>query len=438
MNDFPWGNHRLVQGLWIVILALSLIYLGYFLNRQDFYMLMTGFSTAFLSYYAILRGKLGKKQIISIGIGLRLLLIFAYPTLSDDYFRFIWDGLLSIHGVNPFSELPQYYIEHPIIPELTHSLFESLNSPTYYSVYPPICQLVFAAAAKIGMGNAIVHVIIIRLFILLAEWASLLGLLRLLKKMELPEDYLAWYAFNPIIIIELTGNLHSEAFMIAGVIWGLYFIQQDRWVVASFFLSIAILAKLIPLMLLPSLLIVGRWKKVFSLYLMIGLICGIAFLPFINQQLLENIGNSLNLYFQRFEFNASIYYIIRWIGYEVVGYNIIEQAGIWLSAVTTVIILIVSFSLRSIGKLPVVWLWIFTIHLLGSSIVHPWYMLVLIPLGLLSNRRFPLIWSFSILLSYGAYQTSSYTENLGLVAISYSLVIGYAIWESIRPSQHTI
>ena len=47
-------------------------------------------------------------------------------------------------GLDPFTELPSYYIENGLHPELLNTqLFSKLNSPDYFSIYPPLAQFVF-------------------------------------------------------------------------------------------------------------------------------------------------------------------------------------------------------------------------------------------------------------------------------------------------------
>jgi hypothetical protein len=61
-------------------------------------------------------------EVALIGAALlfRLLLLFAVPALSDDFYRFLWDGRLSLEGINPFLYTPRQLIQsgwganHPV------------------------------------------------------------------------------------------------------------------------------------------------------------------------------------------------------------------------------------------------------------------------------------------------------------------------------------
>ncbi|MBL4707616.1 MAG: hypothetical protein JKY48_04155 [Flavobacteriales bacterium] len=76
------------------------------------------------------------------------------------------------------------------------------------------------------------------------------------------------------------------------------------------------------------------FKKAFFFYLLFGISFLILWLPFINATLLPHFIESVQLYSKTFEFNASVYYLVRAIDYEVMEYNIIQTAGPWLARLT--------------------------------------------------------------------------------------------------------
>ena len=151
-----------------VLIALT-VFLGYGVLRADFARLLGAYGAFFGLYGWILWQRQLPERVqqgyLVLGIFLRALLLFSTPQLSDDVYRFLWDGRLAAHGIHPFAELPSYYMAHPAaIPGITRALFEQLNSPGYYTVYPPICQAVFWVAGKLFPESAAGGIFIIKLF----------------------------------------------------------------------------------------------------------------------------------------------------------------------------------------------------------------------------------------------------------------------------------
>jgi len=60
------------------------------------------------------------------------------------------------------------------------------------------------------------------------------------------------------------------------------------------------------------------------------------------------------------------------------------------------------------------------IYLLLGLVVHPWYIIPLLGLGILGDKASPLVWSYLIYLSYYAYSVDPYRESFILLFIQYA------------------
>lgn len=421
------------------ILSLSLVgyvLLGYFTERTNFTQLITLFGLLFGGYFYLVSTNLSEsfiKQGILFSILFRLSLLFMLPNLSDDYFRFIWDGRLSAHGINPFVVMPSSFIDsdQAVSAGINRELFSSMNSPGYYTIYPPVLQFVFWLSAHLFPSNILGSVIVMRLFIIAAEIGSIFLFSVILKKLELPSKNTLLYALNPLVIVELSGNIHFEALMVFFLLLSIYLLLKEQMIFSAIVFSLAICSKLLPLMFLPLLPRQIGIKKSMVFYSVCGFTTILFFMPFIDQQFVGNISSSINLYFQKFEFNASIFYLVRWIGYEMVGYNVIEKAGIILSAISMLAILSTSFFQKKnhIISLFESILFCLTIYFAFATIVHPWYITTLVALSVFTSLRYPLVWSGLIVLTYFTYRSVPYSENLQLVTVEYMALFGFFIYE---------
>lgn len=227
---------KIWQKPWFVIIlvfisGLPYLLLGYAIPRENFTGLLACSALLFAAYFSLLKSPITVKTGLFLALVFRLILLVATPALSDDYFRFLWDGYLLNAGENPFLHLPAYYAENNFlgIYGLNETLFTGLNSPNYYSVYPPVCQFVFALAGMVSTGNLLAGIILMRVIIMLAELTTFWLLLRLLAHFKLPARQVLWYALNPLVILELTGNLHFEALVITFTLTAFYFLTQNRY-----------------------------------------------------------------------------------------------------------------------------------------------------------------------------------------------------------------
>ncbi len=428
--------------IWLVtFLLLSLIvyiWIGYGTARTDFIQLIVLYAFLFgIFLLAMFRKVFDVKLpiLLSVALILRLSQMLMIPNLTDDYFRYIWDGLLFSHGYNPYLVLPSSFIHGPqTVPGITTALFEGLNSPNYYTVYPPLSQFLFGLSAKLAGGSIVGNVIIMRLVILLAELGTIVFLYKLASKFNKPPGIIAIYALNPLVIIELTGNIHPEAIMLFFLVLAVYLLVQGRQSFAAISLGLAVGVKLVPLIFLPLLIKRIGLKKGVIFYAIAAGTFIILFAPFFSADLLPSFFSTLGLYFQKFEFNAGVYYLLRWVGYQITGSNTIAVLGIVLSVAAFAAIIIIAFKEKVVN-----WQSLFqsmllcgTAYFLLATTVHPWYITSLVLVSVFTCYRYPLVWSVLIILSYGAYQTLPYSENLWLVTLEYVGVVGWMGYELLK------
>ena len=421
-----------------LLLTLGVVYLGYGVDRTVFWSLFLAFTLAFAGYALLVGRPAGRRfrALLLLGLALRLLLLFAFPRLSDDVYRFLWDGQLILSGENPFAHPPDYYLGEAAAPD--PELYDRLNSPAYHSVYPPVAQAVFAVASWMAGGSWAWGAALMKGFLLLAEIATLWLLLRLLARFRLPPGRALLYWLNPLVIVEVSGNLHFEGAMVCFLLLSLYFLTRSRYARAGAAMALSVASKLLPLMLLPFLL-KRLWRGPFwRFFLTLGGVLLLVFLPLLpGSGLLDGVGGSLDLYFRKFEFNASLYYLLRAYGYHELGWNQIARFGPWLARLAGLLILFLALADERTGwrSLPARWLAAFVVYLLCATTVHPWYLTVPIALCSFTPWRYPLVWSYLIVLTYASYATVPYREELWLVGLEYSGVFLYFAYERFRQTK---
>ena len=443
-------THKIIL-LQVVVIGLFYGFFAFDLERSDFIKLITLYGALFFLSYKIIQltgGNLNSNQFWSlaiIGILFRLIFIGALPNLSQDFYRFIWDGRLVFKGFNPYLFTPESLIGENLFPDgkilisQAQELYNGMGplNGSHYSNYPPINQLCFAVAALFAGKNILGSVVIMRILIILADVGILYFGRKLLKSLGQSPHKIFWYFLNPFIIIELTGNIHFEGVMLFFLVWALYLLHSQKWVWAAVLIGVSVSVKLIPLLFLP--LFFQRFLKtekrgILKLLLFFSIVIGtviLTFLPFYSSQFVSNFMGTISLWFQNFEFNASIYYIIRWIGFKAVGWNIIETTGKILPLVVLLFILILTFfrKNKNTQQLLTAMLLAIAFYYLLSTTVHPWYIATPLLLALFTKYKFPIIWSAVIMLSYSAYGINGFSENLWLVSLEYLIVISFAIWE---------
>lgn len=191
--------------------------------------------------------------VIAFAVLFRLSILFAPPYLSDDIYRYIWDGRVQAAGINPYRYVPS-------APELTHLrddvIYPEINRRDYApTIYPPIAEVTFFLTTRISE-----HVVWMKLTMLGFEAVAIWAMAQLLSLYGMSRERLLIYAWHPLVVWEFAGSGHVDAMVIAFIALTLLAWKRKADIQAGFGLACATLIKLFPLVLLPALLRPPRWR----------------------------------------------------------------------------------------------------------------------------------------------------------------------------------
>ena len=336
----------------------------------------------------------------------RLTVLATSPSLSDDIYRYIWDGHLMNQGVNPYLEP----VDSPTLDVYAIPERDQVNHAWMASPYLPVAQAYFAVITWISPGSTRAFQISA---VLLDAVTGLLVMILLGQKGIRSRSALI-YLWNPLVVVEFAQGAHVDAFMIFLIMVSLYFALQDtlddrkrsRWLNASVItLAAATLTKGLPILLVPLLLRRWGWRRLVVYGISLAVPCTLfaAGAGWGMSGSLDGKGlfGALRIYLSYWNFNSSLYH---WLevgltGYqtaggvpvEVVGEGVIRFARLLTSGVLALIVLWVGlFAWRRDNYDSGNWverdrrfLRLATIplgaYLLLTPTLHPWYVTLLLP-----------------------------------------------------------
>jgi alpha-1,6-mannosyltransferase len=417
-----------------------LLFFGFYsiahgIQRTETIPLLASYSGLFLVLWIWIRNYSSLWNIFIIGLICRLLFWNHIPALSQDFYRFIWDGNIQLLGINPFRFTPNELIDLIDFPN-AQLLFEKMGSLSNenYSNYPPLSQYLYQVMAYFNNDDIRFPVVALRGLYLIGEIFLFFGAKSLLERMELPTSYLSWYFLNPLVIVEGFGNLHGESLMLAFTLFAWLFCLKRKPLLGGLFMALAIGTKLLPLLLIPFFFRYLGIRKFTIFGVSILGFSVLLWIPFWEGKMLENYTQTIQLWFTTFEFNGSLYNIVRAIGYEVKGYNIIRKLGKITPFITLGLVLL--FSLFNSNRRPQQifksMLFFLSCYFFMATTVHPWYIINLIFLGIISGYIYPILWSLVVFWSYSAYGVEVVEEKIGWQLGAYLLVYGCFFYELFK------
>ncbi len=266
----------------LVVLGVSSVVLYRFCLRAEaasditwFLQLVAGQAILYLvAAWVILRSRPNRSVLLIVIVFtalFRLSILFAPPFLSDDIYRYVWDGRVQAAGANPYRYVPA----DPALAQLRdEAIYPEINRRDYaHTIYPPVAQAIFFLTTRISESITWMKVTMLG-FEAIGIWA----IIQLLTAFGLSRQRVLLYAWHPLIVWEFAGSGHLDAVTVALVMLALLARQRNSEVVVGIALAGATLVKLFPLVLFPALY--KRWGWRMPLAFAATII--IAYVPYLN------------------------------------------------------------------------------------------------------------------------------------------------------------
>jgi alpha-1,6-mannosyltransferase len=239
--------------------------------------------------------------IIITGILFRVTLIPSVPTTSPDVFRYIWEGKVTAHGINPYQTPP----DARILTQFRTDPWQKVGFKSMTSIYPPLAQVSFLIGYLLS-GDSVWG---LKIIYLICEIFTLIFLLKLLRLKNINPSYIILYAWLPIPVMEYFINAHIDVVGITFFILFIYHIEKGRNNLSAVFLALSFLVKFYPLMIFPLLIKKIGIKKLVPFTSIFLFTTFIFYIPFLTGDFA--IKNSLTTYLLHWEFNGSVYNLIK-------------------------------------------------------------------------------------------------------------------------------
>ncbi len=317
-------------------------------------------------------------------------MLFTIPTLSDDVYRYIWDGRIQKAGINPFTTFPA---EKELNSLRDTNIYPKLNSKNKYDPYQPVAQLFFLLVQNIKPDS----VLFMKFMLVLFDVGSIFLIVMILRKLNISLSRVLIYAWCPLVIIEIGHSGHIDGLIVFFLVAAILARIADRPILTGIMLGLAVPIKLYPIFLIPAFF--KKWE--YKLPLVFFTTLGIVYLPYLRAgwQVFRFIFN-----FQEGpQFNAGLrYFFHHFLG----GFSLDTDRIFLVFSLIIVVLVSIIVLLRKekndydfIIKIFI----ISAVFIVFMPFLVGWYLLFIIPLLCLKTSPGFLYLSGAIMLSYLFY-----------------------------------
>lgn len=349
---------------------------------------------------------------------------------DDDIWRYLWDGHVWAHGINPYQHAPAAVALDDLTDEESAELSDgravwsdvrdNVNYSAIPTIYPPLSQAVFRLSHAIAPGSVLVMKGLIVSFDLLA----LLFIGMTLNALGRSMTPVLLYAWNPLVIKVFAGSGHVDAVLVAALAATTYFLVRGARRAAAVSFAMAVLAKISPLILFPYVVRRIGWRYA-------ALACAVlvaGYVPFLDAGLAMFDG--IVTFAREWQFNAGPFTFVQWMAGAVTSHpDVLARATSAFAAVGVVFWLAWRDDGRgeSFPKYGAVALGVLIVL---SPAVMPWYVIWVLPFAVIAGQR---VWIyFTMLVCLAFLIMIDGIERSGTLWLEYSLFAVLALLEYRR------
>ena len=400
------------------VLSMTLIGVSLFDARAlsvEFVGLMLVAGGAYVAALVLVSRGPGSRRLLAVCLVLsavwRVALLAGAPLVSDDVYRYVWDGRVQRFGVNPYETAP----DDPAVEHLHTDLTRRIDptSAELPTIYPPAAELFFQLVTTVHES-----VMAMVLAVLLCDALIVFVLWRWLVTTGRDPWWVLAYAWHPLVALEGAGGGHIDVVGTLLLVTAAYALTQRRTFLASAALAVSVAVKFLPVVLVPLF-----WRRVRPRDVLASLgIVVLLYLPFTSLDTGLPFG-SLGTYAEQWRFNGPFFAMLEpWLG----TLGVLALATIGGVALATV-------ARARLGVSdPAAWAWPMAAVLLLMPAVYPWYLVWMTPF-LTTRLTWPLVaWTLTSLTTYIVWSSEAAGTGWVLpgwvVPLEYGLVAGVAVW----------
>lgn len=368
-------------------------------------------------FFLLVLGALVARVIMLVGAGDKFY-------MSDDVYRYIWDGKVAAHGISPF-------LHSPRADELAHLkdtvIHPKINHPWNPTIYPPFSQQVFYIAYKIGGDTTLAFKLLCAVF----ELLTALGLYLWLRRSGRSPGTILLYLYSPLVLGEFYLSAHSDILAIPFLVATLLATMDRRAVIAGVLLGIATTVKFYGLLFAPFFLLELQAGKRYRFALAYVLTLALMYAPYLPGAGTEVFG-SLVLYVQTWQYNSSVFGLLKQVlGFQTAKYVVGGAFAAWVVYILSQKAELSQKLFRTMAG-----------YVVLTTTLFPWYYIWVLPFALVRMSVPFLLLSGTLLLSYHVhidyYSTGEYSRMPWLAVSQYVPFYVLLIWSWWRQKQERL